>query len=91
MSNYAHVSLNELSEFLCSINKYIGSQIVRAALRILILTGVRPRELRKVEWFEINLDKAAWKISAEKMKMRCPYIVLLPEQTINLLRKIHLI
>ncbi|WP_275367631.1 hypothetical protein [Xenorhabdus bovienii] len=82
-------SVNELSEFLCSIDKYIGSQIVRAALRILILTGVRPREL--VEWFEINLDKAAWKISAEKMKMRCPYIVLLPEQTINLLRKIHLI
>lgn len=54
--HYAHLSVSELPEFLSSIDKYMGSQIVRVALRILILTGVRPGELRKVEWSEINFD-----------------------------------
>ncbi|OTA21717.1 integrase [Xenorhabdus beddingii] len=87
--HYAHLSVNELPEFLRSVDKYMGSQIVRVALRILILTGVRPGELRKAEWSEIDLDKAIWEISAEKMKMRRPHIVPLPEQAINLLKQIQ--
>ncbi|WP_405124807.1 tyrosine-type recombinase/integrase [Proteus terrae] len=57
----------------------MGSQIVRVALRILILTGVRPGELRKVEWSEINFDTGVWEIPAEKMKMRRLHIVPLSE------------
>ncbi|CAQ84820.1 MULTISPECIES: tyrosine-type recombinase/integrase [Photorhabdus] len=87
--HYAHLSVGELPEFLRSIDKYMGSQIVRTALRILILTGVRPGELRKAEWSEIDLDKAIWEISAEKMKMRRAHIVPLSEQVINLLKQIQ--
>ncbi|KMJ45969.1 integrase [Xenorhabdus khoisanae] len=87
--HYAHLSVDELPEFLRSIDKYMGSQIVRTALRMLILTGVRPGELRKAEWSEINLDKAVWTISAEKMKMRRTHIVPLSEQVIDLLKQIQ--
>ncbi|OTA16992.1 integrase [Xenorhabdus beddingii] len=73
--HYAHLSVDELPEFLRAIDKYMGSQIVRTALRMLILTGVRPGELRKVEWSEIDLDKAVWTISAERMKMRRSHYV----------------
>ena len=87
--HYAHLSVSELPEFLSSIDKYMGSQIVRVALRVLILTGVRPGELRKAEWSEINFDTGIWEISAEKMKMRRPHIVPLSEQVIDLLKQIH--
>ncbi|MDC9623827.1 tyrosine-type recombinase/integrase [Xenorhabdus sp. XENO-7] len=87
--HYAHLSVSELPEFLSSIDKYMGSQIVRVALRILILTGVRPGELRKAEWSEINFDTGIWEIPAEKMKMRRPHIVPLSEQVIELLKQIH--
>ncbi|AFH95282.1 tyrosine-type recombinase/integrase [Providencia stuartii] len=87
--HYAHLSVSELPDFLSSIDKYMGSQIVRVALRVLILTGVRPGELRKAEWSEINFDTKIWEIPAEKMKMRRPHIVPLSEQVIDLLRQIH--
>ncbi|OTA14942.1 integrase [Xenorhabdus vietnamensis] len=87
--HYAHLSVDELPEFLRSIDKYMGSQIVRTALRMLILTGVRPGELRKAEWSEIDLDKAVWTIPAEKMKMRRTYVVPLSEQVIDLLKQIQ--
>ncbi|WP_047686487.1 site-specific integrase, partial [Xenorhabdus sp. NBAII XenSa04] len=70
-------------------DKYMGSQIVRTALRMLILTGVRPGELRKAEWSEIDLDKAVWTIPAEKMKMRRTHVVPLSEQVIDLLKQIQ--
>lgn len=87
--HYAHLSVSELPEFLSSIDKYMGSQIVRVALRVLILTGVRPGELRKAEWSEINFDTGVWEIPAEKMKMRRPHIVPISEQVIDLLKQIH--
>ncbi|MBD2812262.1 tyrosine-type recombinase/integrase [Xenorhabdus sp. Vera] len=87
--SYAHLTADELPEFLRLIDKYTGRLIVRIALRILILTGVRPGELRKAEWSEIDLDKAIWEISAEKMKMRRAHIVPLSEQVINLLKQIQ--
>ncbi|MEQ5751890.1 integrase arm-type DNA-binding domain-containing protein [Providencia rettgeri] len=87
--HYAHLSVSELPEFLSSIDKYMGSQIVRVALRVLILTGVRPGELRKAEWSEINFDTKVWEIPAEKMKMRRPHIAPLSEQVIDLLKQIH--
>lgn len=87
--HYAHLSVNELPEFLSSIDKYMGSQIVRTALRILILTGVRPGELRKAEWSEINFDNHTWEIPADKMKMRRPHIVPLSEQVTDLLKQIQ--
>ncbi|BET95944.1 tyrosine-type recombinase/integrase [Xenorhabdus taiwanensis] len=87
--HYAHLSVDELPEFLRSIDKYMGSQIVRTALRMLILTGVRPGELRKAEWSEIDLDKAVWTIPAAKMKMRRTHVVPLSEQVIDLLKQIQ--
>lgn len=87
--HYAHLMASELPDFLKSIDKYMGSQIVRTALRVLILTGARPGELRKAEWSEINFDKAVWEIPAEKMKMRRPHIVPLSKQVIELLKQIH--
>jgi integrase len=52
------------------IDAYNGNLIVRAALRMAPHVFVRPGELRHAEWSAIDLERAEWRIPADKMKMR---------------------
>lgn len=79
----------KIGELLRAIDGYSGHLITRCALRLAPLVFVRPGELRKAEWSEIDMDKAEWKIPAEKMKGRIPHIVPLPTQAIEILRSIE--
>ncbi len=58
------------------------------ALRLMLFTFVRTVELRKAEWSEFDLDRAEWRIPAERMKMREPHIVPLSRQVAELLREL---
>lgn len=44
--HYAFLTQDELPEFLRTLNTYAGSVLVKIAMQLLILTGVRPGELR---------------------------------------------
>ena len=50
---------------------------------------VRPGELRHMEWTELDLDAAEWRLPAGKMKMRVPHIVPLARQVVALLKEIQ--
>jgi len=50
------------------------------------LTLARPSEVIEAEWSEIDLDKAIWRIPAERMKKRKEHIIPLPIQAVKLLR-----
>lgn len=78
----------KIGALMVAIYGYQGSIITRCALKLAPLTFVRPGELRHAEWSEINLDKAEWKIPAEKMKMRTTHIVPLSLQAITVLGEI---
>ncbi|MGO8976808.1 MAG: tyrosine-type recombinase/integrase [Steroidobacteraceae bacterium] len=62
---------------------------VRWAMRLAPLVFVRPGELRKMEWAEVNFDKAEWVIPVEKMKMRRPHVVPLAKQALAILKSAH--
>jgi len=64
---------------------------IRIALRLLMLTFVRPSELREASWCEFNLDQAVWEIPAERMKKRTPHVVPLCTQAVDLLRRLKAI
>ena len=49
------------------------------------LTFVRKNELLKAKWGEFDLDKAVWKIPAERMKMRIEHVVPLNKQALAIL------
>ncbi|MFA9476109.1 MAG: tyrosine-type recombinase/integrase [Filomicrobium sp.] len=66
-----------------------GERTTIIALRLALLTFVRPKELRGAEWSEINLDCAEWRIPAKRMKMRDPHIVPLSKQALGPLRELH--
>ena len=77
----------EIGALLRAIDAYEGGLIVRCALRLAPLVFVRPGELRKAQWSEINWDKSEWVIPAERMKMREKHIVPLSRQAIEILRE----
>lgn len=79
----------KVAELLRAIDALEGTFIVKCALRLAPLVFVRPGELRKAEWAEIDLDNAEWNIPAEKMKMKQPHLVPLSSQAVNLLREIQ--
>jgi integrase len=79
----------EVAALLGAINGYRGSFVVRCALRLAPLVFVRPGELRKAEWAEIDLDGAVWRIQAERMKLRREHLVPLSQQAVEALRELR--
>jgi integrase len=78
-----------IADLLKSISDYQGSFITKCALQLAPLVFVRPGELRRAEWSEINFNTEEWRIPAEKMKMRSLHIVPLSKQTISILKELH--
>ena len=79
----------KVGELLRAIYGYSGLMTTCCALKLAPLLFVRPGELRKAEWSEIDLDAAEWRIPAGKMKMRSEHIVPLPTQGVGILRDLH--
>lgn len=71
-----------------AIDALSGSPMIRAALKFQAYTFVRPGELRRAEWSEIDAKVALWKIPAEKMKMRRPHLVPLSRQALEVLEEL---
>jgi integrase len=76
----------ELPAFLNALDSYQGYIVTQYALQLIVYTFVRPGELRSVEWKDIDLKKAMWRIPAEKMKMKEEHIVPLSTQAVQLLK-----
>jgi integrase len=78
-----------IGELLRAIDGYCGQFETLCALRLAPLVFVRPGELRRAEWQEIDLEAAEWRIPGEKMKMGAPHIVPLSQQAVAVLRELH--
>ena len=86
----------KLGDLLRAIDGYQGTPVVRAALALAPLVFLRPGELRKAEWTEIDLDAAVWIVPAVRMKGRLkakltgdPHLVPLAPQAVEILRQLH--
>jgi integrase len=89
VSRAAIIVPEEVAGLLRALDAYEGSIIVQCALQLAPLVFVRPGELRKAEWSEIDLDRAEWTIPAWKMKMRQTLTVPLSRQAVVILRKLQ--
>ncbi len=87
-----HGSITEpkkIGALMRAIDGYVGQQSTRCALLFSALIFVRPGELRKAEWEEIDFDNFEWRIPAEKMKMARVHIVPLSKQAIEVLKELR--
>lgn len=83
--NYARIQLAEVPELLRRIDAYQGSPYTRLAMRLMLLTFVRTGELIGARWSEIDLERAEWKIPAERTKSRRQHLVPLSRQVLEVL------
>jgi integrase len=87
-----HASVTDpegVAALLRAIDGYRGSNVTRYALQLAPLVFVRPGELRKTEWIEIDLEAGEWRIPAERMKMKTKHIVPLSTQAVAILRALQ--
>ncbi len=89
VKHHSFLKANELPRYLKALKRYDGSKPTKLALRLLLLTFVRTKELRAAEWAEIDWEKAEWRIPAERMKMREEHIVPLSRQAVEVLRELE--
>lgn len=68
---------------------YGGSPVTIAALHLLLLTFVRPGEVRRAQWDQIDWEAAEWRIPPTVMKMRDTHIVPLSRQAVGILRELQ--
>ena len=83
------MSQKALGPFLRELDNYERIRpVTRLGLQLLILTFVRPGELRGAKWEEFDLEKKEWRIPAERMKMRTEHIVPLSSQAVAILKEL---
>ena len=88
--NYAAITdPKRVGDLMRSIYSYSGHLHTVAALKLSPLVFVRPGELRKAEWAELDLEGMEWRIPGGKMKMKVDHIVPLSTQAVALLRSVQ--
>lgn len=84
---------DKVGQLMRAIDGYSGMPVTQAALRLAPLTFVRPGELRKAEWPEIDLEAALWTIPAARMKTRKQnpqdHLVPLSKQAVKVLEDLQ--
>lgn len=78
----------ELSKFLHDLGECGGAAHVGLALELLMLTFVRPSELRCASWDEFDFEHSEWRIPASRMKMKREHVVPLSNQAVVLLHRL---
>ena len=87
--HFAALDPDELPELLTDINTNKARLYPTTinAMKLMLLTFVRTKELIEATWDEIDFDRKLWVIPAERMKMGKEHIVPLAEQTIEILKE----
>ena len=87
--NHPHVPLSEIPALLAKLDASKCDITTRLAVRLLLLTGVRPGELRHAPWEEFDMESATWTIPAVRMKARRAHVVPLPRQAVATLQELN--
>lgn len=79
----------QVGAVLRAFDEFKGSHQVAIALKLAPMVFVRPGELRKMKWADLDLDSGVWEIPATVMKMREPHLVPLSKQAVTILREMQ--
>lgn len=77
----------KVAPMLRAFDGYSGSFVTKCALRLAPLVFVRPGELRKAEWADIDLEAAEWRYIVTKTDT--PHLVPLSRQAVEILKELQ--
>lgn len=80
-----------VGDLLRVIGGFSGQPATHAALKLAPYLFQRPGNVRAMEWAELDLDAAEWRIPAEKMKMGEAHVVPLSKQAVAILKDLQAI
>jgi integrase len=83
------LSASEIADFRKKLEGTTCEPSVAIALQLLLLTFVRPGELRCAEWKEFDFEQAEWRVPSERMKMREEHVVPLSRQALEMLGELR--
>jgi integrase len=78
---------DKVAPMLRAFDGYSGSFVTKCALRLAPLVFVRPGELRKAEWADIDLEAAEWRYTVTKTDT--PHLVPLSRQAVDILKELQ--
>ncbi|MGH8049085.1 MAG: tyrosine-type recombinase/integrase [Arenimonas sp.] len=84
----AATTVSDIVPLLKAIDAY-DSMLIRTALKLTMLTVMRPSIIAAAPWAEIDLNAAEWHVPAARMKTKHAHIVSLPTQAVSMLRELH--
>ena len=91
VTHYHRISWVELPELLEVMARFEREHFAERssliALKLMMLTLVRPSELREARWSEVDSERRQWIIPAERKKTRVRHIVPLSSQAIDLFER----
>jgi integrase len=76
----------QVAPLLRAMHGYMGTPVAVAALKLAPLVFVRPGELRRARWADMDLDAGEWRFMASKTAT--PHIVPLASQAVEILREL---
>lgn len=79
----------ELKELLHAIKAFKGTFVVMCALQLLPLLFCRPGELRKMQWSDVDLERASWRYIVSKTNT--DHLVPLSKQAVLILTELKML
>ncbi len=83
VKSFASLNYSDIAEFYKDISKF--DLIAVYALRLLILTATRTKEVIEAKFFEFDIDKKIWTIPEHKMKAGVEHKVPLSDEAIHII------
>ena len=84
-TNMARIDLEDLPDFIKALDQYRGYQLTKAAIWMMLYTGVRQISIRRALRKDFDLEKAIWHRQPEKSD-KSIHDLPLPKQAISLLQ-----
>jgi integrase len=87
--HFAAVSQDDVGPLLSKIEATGLEPVTSAALRLMLLTGMRDAALRAARWSEFDLEAGMWAVPGERMKSGRDYRTPLPKQAVAFLKALQ--
>lgn len=88
VKHFAALKAEHVGPMLQALDKSETEPATRAALLLMIYTGLRDSSVRGAKWQEIDLRAKCWTVPAERMKSRREHRVPLPRQAVAVLSEL---
>lgn len=83
--HFAALPSDQVGSMLKKLDASRTSPVVKAAIRLMLYTGLRDYSLRSARWSEVNLNASIWTVPGERMKSGRVHSVPLPRQAVEIL------